>query len=173
MKDAFLIVRKVTIMLVTFCFKRRISKEGSDNVEQVHSLLCDIYHIIEKYGRFDDMQEFERQFFYIKSDIKEKLQRLKESVPHIRMYMNGKTYGKFENFYYRLDKRFAHLEKEIDSGNPNDLMALVEAQNHYNAFVRDLLSEQYKNEYDNCLRKFEKLLRINDLFANNKIYYEN
>ena len=63
-----------------------------------------------------------------------------------------------------MNERFALLEKEIDFGEPNDLMALVEAQDHYNVFVRDLLSEQYKHECDDCLRRLKKLLGENDFF---------
>ncbi len=158
-----LLINLIKLVLKVF-IRRRISSEGSDEIEQVYSILCETYQVVEEYGCFDDIQEFGSRFFFIKSNIKEKLQCLRKFVPNIQMYMNKKAYRKFEHFYYRLNERFALLEKEIDFGEPNDLIALVEAQDHYNVFVRDLLSEQYKHECDDCLRRLKKLLGENDFF---------
>ena len=67
-----LLINLIKLVLKVF-IRRRISSEGSDEIEQVYSILCETYQVVEEYGCFDDIQEFGSRFFFIKSNIKEKL----------------------------------------------------------------------------------------------------
>lgn len=164
-------IKQVIIMVLKYFSKRLITQKGSDEVKKVSDLFGEVYREILKFKKFksiDDNQEFNEQFFCIKSGIVKKMQELQEFIPDVQKYMGKGKYAKFEKFYNNLNNRFMRLEEGLYAEETNDLESLFELRERCYAFANDLSDGKYKKKFDKCIRRLGNILVINDLLINNK-----
>jgi len=164
-------IKHVVIIVLKYFSKRLIIPKGSDEVKKVNDLLGEVYREILKFKKFksvDDNQEFNEQFFCIKSSIVKKMQELQEFIPDVQKYMGKGKYAKFEKFYNNLNNRFMRLEEGLYAEEANDLESLFELRERCYAFANDLSDGKYKKKFNKCIRSLGNILVINDLLINYK-----